>query len=65
MCMPACVSKCMDISLGVMSEAASRVFPLLCAAASPRGLQQRECELRGALETRKAALFLDGCLGFV
>lgn len=30
-----------------------------------RGLQQRECDLRGALETRKAALFLDGCLGFV
>ncbi len=55
----------MDIGLGVMCEAASKVAPLLCGAAMPRGLQQRECELRGALETRKAALFLDGCLGFV
>lgn len=53
------------ISLGVMSEAASRVIPLLCGAALPWGLQQHECELCAALETRKAALFLDGCLGFV
>ena len=63
--MPLCLSKCIDISLGVMCEAASRVIPLLCEAVLPSGLQQRECELRGALETRKAALFLDGCLGFV
>lgn len=33
--LPVCASECMDISLGVMSEAASRVIPLLCGAALP------------------------------
>lgn len=67
---PACLCvhlhvRTLVISQGVMSEAASRVIPLLCEAALPRGLQQHECELRAALETRKVALFLDGCLGFI
>lgn len=67
---PACLRvhlnvRTLVISQCVMSEAASRVIPLLCGAALPRGLQQHECELRAALETRKVALFLDGCLGFV
>lgn len=33
--LPVCASECMDISLGVMSEAASRDIPLLCGAALP------------------------------
>lgn len=45
--------------------AASRVIPLLCGAVLARGLLWCENELRASLETRKAALFLDGCLGFV
>lgn len=43
-CVSVCVSKRMDISWGVICEAASRVIPLLCGAVLPWGLQQRELQ---------------------